>query len=164
MRIGVYPGSFDPVTLGHIDIISRSSRLFDKLIVAVLRNSEKTPLFSEEERVNMLAEATSHLGNVEIDVFSGLLVDYAEKRDAFVIVRGLRAVSDYEYEIQIAQTNHSLNNKIETIFLTTNAEYAFLSSSVVREIASYSGDLSHFVTPSIEKKLRAKFSKEESHE
>lgn len=161
MRIGVYPGSFDPVTLGHIDIIKRSSRLFDKLIVSVLKNSKKTPLFSEEERVNMLKEATSQFENVEIDVFSGLLVDYAEKVNAFVIVRGLRAVSDYEYEIQLAQTNHSLNPKIETVFLTTNAEYAFLSSSVVREVAYYDGELSHFVTPSIEKRLRAKFSKED---
>ncbi|MDF2819968.1 MAG: coaD [Clostridiales bacterium] len=161
MKVGVYPGSFDPITLGHIDIIKRSSKLFDKLIVAVLINSAKTPLFSVEERVNMLKEETLFLENVEIDVFSGLLVDYMEKQKATAIVRGLRAVSDFEYEIQLAQTNHSLNSNVDTVFLTTNVQYAFLSSSVVREVASFGGELDHFVTSNVESKLREKFKQED---
>lgn len=145
MRRGIYPGSFDPVTNGHIDIIERSSRLVDELIVSVLNNSAKNSLFSVEERVSMLQEVTSHLPNVRIDSFQGLLVDYARQMDACILVRGLRAVTDFEYEIQIAQTNHEVDAGIETIFLTTSLEYAYLSSTIVKEFASYGGDISHFV-------------------
>jgi pantetheine-phosphate adenylyltransferase len=145
MRIGVYPGSFDPVTFGHIDIITRTSKLVDKLIIGVLNNSAKTSLFTVKERVIMLEEATRNLSNVVVEAFDGLLVDFADLKHANVIIRGLRAVTDFEYELQLAQTNRKINPKVDTLFLTTSVEYAYLSSSVVREIASYGGDISHFV-------------------
>ena len=139
MRIAVYPGSFDPVTLGHMDIIERTSEMFDKVIIGVLNNNVKTPLFSVQERVNMLKEVTAHLHNVEIQSFEGLLVDFLRKNDAKVIVRGLRAVTDFEYELQMAQTNRVMAPEIDTIFLTTNLKYSYLSSSIVKEIAFYVG-------------------------
>ena len=145
MRIAVYPGSFDPVTLGHMDIISRSSKLFDKLIVGVLVNSSKVPLFSAEERVNMIKGVVSEYPNVEVRSFNGLLVEFARLCKATAVVRGLRAVTDFEYELQIAQTNHIENTDIETIFLTTNLQYSYLSSTIVKEFASYGGDISKFV-------------------
>ena len=145
MRIAVYPGSFDPVTLGHMDIISRSSKLFDKLIVGVLVNSSKVPLFSAEERVNMIKGVVSEYANVEVRSFDGLLVEFARLCKATAVVRGLRAVTDFEYELQIAQTNHIENTDIETIFLTTNLQYSYLSSTIVKEFASYGGDISKFV-------------------
>ena len=145
MKRAIYPGSFDPVTNGHVDIILRSSKIVDKLIVGVLNNSAKKSLFSVEERVSMLKELTKDLPNVEVTSFDGLLVDYMREIDASILVRGLRAVTDFEYELQIAQTNHIENTDIETIFLTTNLQYSYLSSTIVKEFASYGGDISKFV-------------------
>lgn len=145
MKRAIYPGSFDPVTNGHVDIILRSSKIVDRLIVGVLNNSAKKSLFSVEERVSMLKELTKDLPNVEVTSFDGLLVDYMREIDASIIVRGLRAVTDFEYELQIAQTNHIENTDIETIFLTTNLQYTYLSSTIVKEFASYGGDISKFV-------------------
>lgn len=145
MKRAIYPGSFDPVTNGHVDIILRSSKIVDRLIVGVLNNSAKKSLFSVEERVSMLKELTKDLPNVEVTSFDGLLVDYMREIDASIIVRGLRAVTDFEYELQIAQTNHIENTDIETIFLTTNLQYSYLSSTIVKEFASYGGDISKFI-------------------
>ena len=145
MKRAIYPGSFDPVTNGHVDIILRSSKIVDRLIVGVLNNSAKKSLFSVEERVSILKELTKDLPNVEVTSFDGLLVDYMREIDASIIVRGLRAVTDFEYELQIAQTNHIENTDIETIFLTTNLQYSYLSSTIVKEFASYGGDISKFV-------------------
>ena len=145
MRRAIYPGSFDPVTFGHIDMIERSAKIVDELVVAILNNSAKNPLFSVEERVSMLKEMTNHVPNVKIQFFDGLLIDYAKKIEATIIIRGLRAVTDFEYELQIAQTNRIVSSEIDTIFLTTSLEYAYLSSTIVKEVASYGGDISHFV-------------------
>ena len=145
MRRGIYPGSFDPVTLGHLDIIHRASKLVDELVIGVLCNKSKKALFDVEERVELLQRATKDIPNVRIEAFDGLLVDCARKWEINTIFRGLRAVTDFEYELQLAQTNHKLNPLIDTVFLTTSIEYSFLSSSVVREIASYGGDISLFV-------------------
>lgn len=153
----VYPGSFDPVTYGHLDIIERASKVVDEVIVAVLVNSSKTPLFTIEERVEMLRETTSEFSNVKIETFQGLTVDFAKSVGAKVMVRGLRAVSDFESEMQIAQTNHNLNPDIDTMFFTTSLEYAFLSSTIVREVASYGSDVSNLVPLFVEKKLKQKF-------
>ena len=142
MKRAVYPGSFDPMTLGHLDVIKRASKMFDELIVSVLNNKEKSPLFSVEERVNIIREATKDLPNVQVDSFSGLLINYAAGRDIHVAVRGLRAVTDFEYELQLAQTNRQLSNEaLDTVFLTTSLEYAYLSSSGVKEIAFFGGDV-----------------------
>ncbi|MBE5971520.1 MAG: pantetheine-phosphate adenylyltransferase [Lachnoclostridium sp.] len=157
MKKAIYPGSFDPVTLGHIDVIERASKLFDHLIIAVLGNSAKTPLFSTEERVNMLKEVTKHIPNVEVQCFGGLTVDFAKANDAKAMVRGLRAVTDFEYELQIAQLNHVINPEIDTVFLTTDLKYAYLSSSSVKEVAAYGGDISQFVTPYVEAEVKKKF-------
>ena len=151
MKKAIYPGSFDPVTYGHIDIIERASDIFDELIVAVLNNKAKTPLFSVDERVNILNEVLSGLPNVKILSYEGLLVDFAVSVGAGVIVRGLRAVTDFEYELQLAQTNSVLNGGVDTIFLTTSLKYAYLSSSTVKEVASYGGNISKFVPPYVEK-------------
>ena len=156
MRIAVYPGSFDPVTLGHMDIIERTSEMFDKVIIGVLNNNVKTPLFSVQERVNMLKEVTAHLHNVEIQSFEGLLVDFLRKNDAKVIVRGLRAVTDFEYELQMAQTNRVMAPEIDTIFLTTNLKYSYLSSSIVKEIAFFNGQISQFFASVVERRVRQK--------
>lgn len=145
MKIAIYPGSFDPVTLGHLDIIERAAKIVDELIVAVLMNGSKSPLFSVDERVDMLKEVTKHIKNVKIMSFSGLLVDFARESNASIIIRGLRAITDFEYELQMAQTNHILNDKIDTVFLTSNLEYSYLSSSTVKEVASFGGDISKFV-------------------
>jgi pantetheine-phosphate adenylyltransferase, bacterial len=157
MRIGIYPGSFDPVTLGHLDIIERSSRLVDKLIIGVLKNSTKKALFSTEERVELLQRVTREIPNVTIESYQGLLVDFAHERKANVIVRGLRAITDFEYELQLAQTNHKLNPEVDTMFLTTSVEYAYLSSSIVREIASYRGEIGQFVPQEIVQAIYDKF-------
>ena len=149
MRIGIYPGSFDPVTQGHLDIILRASKLVDKLIIGVLINGAKKPMLSMEERVEMIKRVTKDLPNVEVEGFDGLLVDFAQKKGASVLVRGLRAVTDFEYELQIAQTNHKLNPKVDTIFLTTSVEYSYVSSSIVREIISFVGDISQCVLAGI---------------
>ncbi|MDD2968766.1 MAG: pantetheine-phosphate adenylyltransferase [Lachnospiraceae bacterium] len=142
MKAAVYPGSFDPVTYGHLDVIVRASQIFDELTVSVLNNTQKSPLFSVEERVNILKEATKDLPNVKVDSFSGLLIDYAKSNHIHVVIRGLRAITDFEFELQVAQTNRKLSNEeIDTIFLTTSLEYAYLSSSSVKEIASFNGDI-----------------------
>lgn len=156
MTVAVYPGSFDPVTLGHMDIIERVSTMMDHLIIGVLQNNSKTPLFSVEERVKMLRDVTSHLSNVEIQSFDGLLVDFVHKNHAGVIVRGLRAITDFEYELQLAQTNRVIAPDVDTIFLTTSLRYSYLSSSIVKEIASYGGDISAFLHPDVAKKVREK--------
>ena len=145
MRIGVYPGSFDPATLGHLDIIQRASKLFDKLIVAAMINGEKTSAFTMEEKVDFLKRMTADLPNVEVECFSGLLADYVREKNACAIVKGLRAVSDFEYEFQMALANKKLYAGAETVFLTTTAENMYLSSSVVKQIAYFGGDISHFV-------------------
>lgn len=156
MKIGIYPGSFDPVTKGHLDIIERSAKMMDMLIVAVLNNNVKSPLFSVEERVNMLNEVTKDLENVKVDSFSGLTVDYARKNKATVIVRGLRAVTDFEYELQMSQTNRIMYSDVDTIFLTTSLEYAYLSSSIVKEVALYGGDVSKFVPACVVREIHKK--------
>lgn len=145
MRIGIYPGSFDPVTLGHLDIIERASRMVDRLVIGVLVNGAKSPMFTTEERVELIKKVTKDMPNVVVEANDGLLVDFAESKGANVIIRGLRAVTDFEYELQIAQTNHKLNPNVDTAFLTTSVEYSYVSSSIVREIASYGGDISQFV-------------------
>lgn len=159
MSIAVYPGSFDPVTYGHLDIIERSAKVFDKLIIAVLVNSAKTPLFTTEEKVQMIKDVTKHLDNVEVTSFSGLLVDFAKEHNANVSVRGLRAVTDFEYELQIAQINSKLNKELDTMFFTTSIDYSYVSSTIVKEIASYGGDVSDMVPASVEKCLKKKFGK-----
>ena len=157
MKRAVYPGSFDPITFGHIDIIERSAKMVDELVIAVLRNSAKNSLFSLEERVNMIKEVTKDLPNVKVETFDGLLVDYMSQIDANIIVRGLRAVTDFEYELQIAQMNHVLKDDAETIFLITNLKYSYLSSSLVKEIASYGGDISKFVPAQLMDRIYEKY-------
>ncbi|AMW29008.1 MULTISPECIES: pantetheine-phosphate adenylyltransferase [Arthrospira] len=143
--IAIYPGSFDPVTFGHIDIIERGSHLFEWVIVAVLRNPSKTPLFTVEQRLIQIRQSISHLDNVEVASFEGLTVDYAKQRKAQVLLRGLRVLSDFEMELQMAHTNKTLSDTIETVFLATSNEYSFLSSSVVKEIAKFGGSVDHLV-------------------
>ncbi len=155
----VYPGSFDPVTYGHLDIIKRASKVVDEVIVAILKNNSKNPLFSLEERVRMLEDTTEEFPNVKIQTFDGLTVDFARSVEAKVMIRGLRAVSDFESEMQIAQTNHSLDPDIDTMFFTTSLEYAFLSSTIVREVASYGSDVSKMVPAAVEKMLRKKYAR-----
>lgn len=157
MTTAIYAGSFDPVTYGHLDIIERSSRIVDELVVSVLKNSAKNPLFSASERVSMLEEVTSHLTNVRIDSFDGMLVDYAKKINATILVRGLRAVTDFEYELQIAQTNHIINSGVDTIFFSTSLEYSYLSSTIVKEVASYGGDISKFVPEQLMERVYGKY-------
>lgn len=157
MRTGIYPGSFDPVTLGHFDIIERSSKIFDRLIVGVLQNSSKSPLFSTEERVNMLRKVTEGLDNVEIMSFNGLLVDFVRANEASVVVRGLRAITDFEYELQMAQMNRVIAPEVDTMFLTTNLKYSYLSSSTVKEVALYGGDISSFLHPLVAEEVRKKY-------
>ena len=157
MKIAIYPGSFDPVTFGHLDVISRSAKMVDKLIIGVLLNNNKTPLFSTEDRVRMINELISEYPNVEVHSFSGLTVDYAKEVGATMIVRGLRAVTDFEYELQLAQTNKVIAEDIDTLFLATNLKYSYLSSSTVKEIASFNGDISAFVPKSVETAMKKKF-------
>ena len=156
MLRAIYPGSFDPVTNGHIDIIRRAAAISDELIVGVLQNKAKSPLFSVEERVIILCEVTKNLKNVKIIPFEGLLIDFAAQMDAKVIVRGLRAITDFEYELQMSQTNRKLNADIETLFLTTSLEYSFLSSTTVKEVASFGGDISQFVPDFVAEKVTEK--------
>ncbi|BAU27552.1 phosphopantetheine adenylyltransferase [Aneurinibacillus soli] len=161
MSIAVCPGSFDPVTYGHLDIIQRGAKVFDKVIVAVLINRNKTdPVFTVEERLELLREATKDIPNVEIDTFNGLLIDYMHTRGAKAIIKGLRAVSDFEYEMQMASINRLIDTKIETFFMMTNNQYSFLSSSIVKEVGKYGADVSSLVPPNVERALRAKFSEE----
>ena len=153
-RVAIYPGSFDPLTNGHVDIIERGSRIFDSIIVAILANVEKTPLFSEKERIEILREVFKDRANVKIETFNGLLVDYAKQKEAHVIVRGLRAVSDFEYEFQMALMNRQLNAGLETVFLVPAQGLSYISSSLVREVARYGGDVSALVHPFVAKALR----------
>ena len=157
MKRAIYPGSFDPVTYGHIDIIERSSKLVDELVVAVLNNSAKNALFSIDERVSMIKSEVAHLPNVRVDCFDGLTVDFAKMIKADMIVRGLRAVTDFDYEIQIAQTNYAINPDLDTIFLTTSVKYSYVSSTIVKEVAKYGGDISKFVPSSIKEAVLKKF-------
>jgi len=156
MRKAVYPGSFDPVTFGHLDIIERSARMSDHLIIGVLNNNSKTPLFSVEERVNMLKSLTEDLPNVEVKSFGGLLVDFVRANQADAVIRGLRAVTDFEYELQIAQTNRVMAPEIDTVFLTTNLKYSYLSSSIVKEIAAYGGEINTFVPACVAQRVMKK--------
>ena len=161
MKIAVYPGSFDPITFGHLDIIKRASKLCDELIIGVLNNKQKNPLFSIDERVNMIKELTENLGNVKVECFEGLLVDFAKKKDAQVIIRGLRAVTDFENEIQLAQSNRVQYPGLETLFMTTSLKYSYLSSTVAKEFASYGGDISLFVPQEIIPLIEAKYKNKE---
>lgn len=158
MRIGICPGSFDPVTNGHLDIIERSSKMFDKVIVAVLKNSSKNSLFTIEERVELLKHTCSKYENVEIDSFSGLLIDYAKLKNANVIIKGLRAVSDFEYEMQMALMNSKLDPDIETIFMMTSNKFSYLSSSIIKEVIRLGGDISGLVPELVEKELIKRYS------
>ncbi len=154
--VAIYPGSFDPLTNGHLDVITRAARFADHLIVAVLNNLQKQPLFSIDERLQMIREATRHILNVEADSFNGLLVDYAHRRHARVIIRGIRAISDYETELQMAAINRRLRPETETVFLLGSAEYAFISSRMVKEIISLGGDVAQFVPPAVASRLLEK--------
>ncbi|MBA4700029.1 MAG: pantetheine-phosphate adenylyltransferase [Ruminococcus sp.] len=156
MLRAIYPGSFDPVTYGHLDIIKRSYKIVDELVVGVLNNNAKMPLFSVEERAKMLEEVTKDLKNIKIVPFNGLLVDFARQQNAEVIIRGLRAITDFEYELQMSQTNHKLEPRVETMFLTTSIEYSYLSSTTVKEIAVFGGDVSQFVPETVEVELLKK--------
>ena len=156
MTCAVYPGSFDPVTLGHLDIIERTAQIMDRVVVGVLIKKKKTPLFSVEERVNMLKSVTAHLPNVEVKAFDGLTIDFARENGAKAIVRGLRAITDFEYELQLAQTNRVMAPEIDTLFLTTGLKYSYLSSSMVKEIAAYGGDISAFLAPEVARRVEEK--------
>lgn len=159
MSRAIYPGSFDPVTFGHLDIIERSSKMFDEVIIGVLCNSAKKSLFTVEERVDMIRKMTDKYNNVKVMSFEGLLIDFAKEVDATIIIRGLRAVTDFDYEIQIAQTNKVEYDKLETIFMATSLQYSYLSSTIVREFASYGGDISRFVPEEIVPLVEDKFKK-----
>ena len=157
MSVAVYPGSFDPVTLGHYDIIVRSAQIMDRLVIGVLHNGAKHPLFSIEERVEMLKSVTADLANVEIQCFDGLTIEFARQNHANVMIRGLRAVTDFEYELQLAQTNRVIAPEIDTMFLATSLKYSYLSSSIVKEVASLGGDISEFLHPQIAERVLAKY-------
>ena len=159
MLRAVYPGSFDPVTYGHLDIIRRSARIADELVVGVLNNNAKMPLFSVEERVKMLKEVTNEFSNVKVVPFEGLLIDFAKQVEADFVVRGLRAITDFEYELQMSQTNHKLEPEVETMFLTTSIEYSYLSSTTVKEVAAFGGDISQFVPEAVAAALEQKMNK-----
>lgn len=158
MKTAIYPGTFDPITNGHLDIVDRAVKLFDKVIVTIARNLEKKPLFSENERLDMIRESVKPYPNVEVDSFEGLLVEYARRKKASAIVRGLRAISDFEFELQMALMNRKLDSGVETVFLMPNEKFTYLNSSIVREIAKLHGDVTEFVPPvvrlSLERKLR----------
>ncbi len=160
VRIAVCPGSFDPVTKGHLDIFERASKMFDELIVAVFHNPGKKPMFSMDERVEMLEIATSHIPNIRVDSFSGLLHEYVRQQDSFIILRGLRALSDFEYEFQRALLIKKIEPAIETAFIMTNSDYSFVSSSGIKELAKFGGAVSEFVPPCVEKRLFARLQKE----
>jgi len=157
--IAIYPGSFDPITNGHLDLVQRGARMFDTLIVSILRNDSKQPLFSVEERMDMLREVVHVYANVEVDCFDGLLVDYAAARSATVLLRGIRAISDYEYELQMALMNRRLRPGIETVFMMANEAYSFISSRLVKEVYSLGGNISGLVPPSVEARMHHRMSK-----
>lgn len=156
-KLAIYPGTFDPITFGHLDVIQRASELFDTVIVAVLENASKTPLFSKEERVEMIRHSIQGMTNVEVDIFDGLLVEYAKKKGAIAIIRGLRAVSDFEYEFQMALMNRKISNGITTVFLMPHEKYTYLNSTIVRELARLKANISDFVPPFVAEKLKEKF-------
>jgi pantetheine-phosphate adenylyltransferase len=156
--VAIYPGSFDPITYGHLDLIERSSGLFDRLIVSVLRNEEKLPLFTVEQRLEMLRDVTRQHRNVEVDSFDGLLVDYAARKGAAVLVRGIRAISDYEYELQMALMNRRLRPEIETVFLLASEAHSFISSKLVKEVFRLGGNITGLVPPGVEERLRERLS------
>ncbi|GEL08628.1 pantetheine-phosphate adenylyltransferase [Salisediminibacterium halotolerans] len=158
-KTAIVPGSFDPVTLGHIDIINRAAVIFDKVIVSVLNNQHKNPLFSVEERIELLQLSLKEQANIEIDSFDGLLIDYVNQKEADVIIKGLRAVSDFEYELQMASINRKLDDKVETFFMMTNPEYSYLSSSIVKELSRHGATTSDLVPESVEKALQEKFTR-----
>ncbi|MGF1589026.1 MAG: pantetheine-phosphate adenylyltransferase [Pleurocapsa sp.] len=155
--IAIYPGSFDPITLGHIDIIERGAKLFERVIVAVLSNTSKQPLFTVNKRIEQITECTKHIANVEVDSFIGLTVDYAKLHHGGVLLRGLRVLSDFEKELQMAHTNKTLNREIETVFLATTKEYSFLSSSIVKEIAQFGGLIDHLVSDNVAQDMYLKY-------
>ena len=157
--IAIYPGSFDPITLGHIDIVERGAKLFEKVIIAVLSNPSKKPLFTVEKRIEQITECTKHIANVEVDSFIGLTVDYAKLHRGGVLLRGLRVLSDFEKELQMAHTNQTLNSDIETVFLATTKEYSFLSSSIVKEIAQFGGLIDHLVSDNVAQDMYQKYQK-----
>lgn len=157
MKIAVYPGSFDPITLGHLDIAERAAKLFDKLIIAVMLNPHKNPLFTVEERTELIRQATKHIPNIEVESFPGLLVDYLEKRGAHVIVKGLRALSDFESELAMASINRKMYAEADTIFIPTSVQYSYISSSRVKEIARHGGNISEFVPQHVETEVLRKF-------
>ena len=154
----LYPGTFDPLTNGHLDLIERSQKIFGNVIVAVLENTNKTPTFRLEERIKQIKDSTNYLNNINVISYNGLTVDCANELNADLILRGLRAMSDFEYELQISHTNKSLNKKIETIFLSTDTNFSFLSSSLVKEVAKFKGEIKHMVPPPVERDLREYFS------
>lgn len=156
-KIAIYPGTFDPITNGHVDLIQRGLRIFDEVIVAIAENPKKAPLFTVEERVKMAEEAVKDLGDVKVESFDGLLVDYAKKKGARAVIRGLRAVSDFEYELQMALMNRRLDQEIETVFMMPSEEYSYLTSSIVKEVASLKGSTKGLVPESVEKEFRKKF-------
>lgn len=157
MRVAVYPGSFDPITNGHLDIVQRGARVFDQVVVAVLHNSQKNPLFSVEERTRLIREVTRDMENVEVDSFDGLLIDYVHQRGAQVVIRGLRAVTDFEYELQFTSMMRKLDSQVETLFMMTNNQYSFLSSGIVKEVASGGGDIKGLVPEVVEQALAGKY-------
>ena len=157
MKIAIYPGTFDPITNGHLDIIERAIKVFDTVIVTIARNSTKNPLFSDKERLEMIREVVKGMKQVEVDSFDGLLVNYAKKRNATAVLRGLRAISDFEYEFALALTNRKLNDTLETVFLMPSERYTYLNSTIVREIARLGGDVSDFVPPIVKKAFDKKF-------
>ncbi|MCQ2421883.1 MAG: pantetheine-phosphate adenylyltransferase [Lachnospiraceae bacterium] len=159
MKTGIYAGSFDPITLGHLDVIKRAAHIVDRLVIGVLNNTSKTPAFSAEERVELIRRVTKDIPNVVVETFDGLTIDFAKRMDANLLVRGLRAVTDFEYELQIAQVNHKLNPNIDTIFLITSVEYSYLSSSIVKEIAHFGGDISGLVPKEVMKDIVDKLAK-----
>ena len=162
--IAIYPGSFDPITNGHLDLVQRGARMFDRLIVSILRNDAKQPLFSVEERVEMLREVVQVYSNVEVDSFDGLLVDYAAKQSATVLLRGIRAISDYEYELQMALMNRRLRPGIETVFMMANETYSFISSRLVKEVYGLGGNISGLVPPSVEARMHQRISQRKKRE
>lgn len=161
MKKAIYPGSFDPVTYGHLDIIKRAAQIFDEITVSVLDNKAKHPLFSTDERVRILEEVTKDISNVKVASYDGLLIDYAKKSGANVVIRGLRAITDFDFELQLAQTNRKLYDTVDTVFLITSLDYAYLSSSTVKEVASFGGDISKFVPPYVAQRVYDKFKKGE---
>ena len=156
-KIAIYPGTFDPITLGHLDILQRASKLFNHVIITLAINSNKTPLFSREERLDFIGDAVKNLQNVTVDSFEGMLIKFAEKMGASAVIRGLRAISDFEFEFQLALMNRKQNPDITTVFLMPNEKYTYLNSTIIREVAKFGGDVSSFITPLVAEKLKEKF-------